>query len=151
MSGITSSQNSATFHNKQRIETTEDEKDSFNYRIKTNLDAKLQDFDDDFQDQEHLGGLSYCGSFRFFVKHSCRDLLRHKCQFCLAFCSVFVVVLSVIVVNTVITRGPLVFLKLSEQMNGEWDAYMYMFSQLENGSFSNADSNNWWCLNYTHI
>ena len=110
LSGITSHQSSATFQNKQQTEITENEKESFNYHIETNQGTELQDSDD----QEHLQGLSYCGSFRFFVKHSCRDLLRHKCQFCLAFCSVFVVVLSVIVVNTIITRGPLVFLKLSE-------------------------------------
>ena len=36
-------------------------------------------------------------------------------------------------------------------MNGEWDAYMYDYAQLENGDFGNANSNNWWCLNYTHI
>ena len=36
------------------------------------------------------------------IKHSVRDVARHKCHFCLALCSVFIVVLSTLVVNTVI-------------------------------------------------
>ena len=38
-----------------------------------------QEEDDYFHKNQTLPGLSCCGSFRFFVKHSCRDLLRHKC------------------------------------------------------------------------
>ena len=78
------------------------------------------DYDNDFE-EPNIGGLSCCGSFRFFVKHSCRDLLRHKCQFGLAFCSVFVVVLSVVVVNTIISKGPLIFMKLGESVKGGYD------------------------------
>ena len=77
-----------------------------------------------FNKNQALPGLSCCGSTRFFVKHSCRDLLRHKCQFCLAYCSVFVVVLSVIVVNSIISKGPLVFLSLGQQLNGSFDAVL---------------------------
>ena len=51
--------------------------------------------------------------FLFFIKHSIRDILRRKCHFCLAFCSVFVVVLSTLVVNTVIEKGPIIFLSLN--------------------------------------
>ena len=51
--------------------------------------------------------------FRFFLKHSFRDVGRRKCHFTLAFCSVFVVVLSTLVVNTVISKGPIIFLKLA--------------------------------------
>lgn len=47
---------------------------------------------------------------------------RNKCHFCLAFCSVFVVVLSTLVINTVIEKGPLVFLSLGERVDGEIDA-----------------------------
>ena len=41
-------------------------------------------------------------TFTFFVKHSFRDVGRRKFHFMLAFCSVFIVVLSTLVVNTVI-------------------------------------------------
>ena len=40
--------------------------------------------------------------FRFFVKQSVKDVTRHKCQFCLSFCSVFVVVLSILVVASIV-------------------------------------------------
>ena len=52
-----------------------------------------------------------------------RDILRRKCHFCLAFCSVFVVVLSTLVVNTVIAKGPIIFLSLNQAGTGEFDAY----------------------------
>ena len=62
--------------------------------------------------------------FLFFIKHSIRDILRRKCHFCLAFCSVFVVVLSTLVVNTVIEKGPIIFLSLNQVGSGEFDAYL---------------------------
>ena len=49
--------------------------------------------------------------------------MRRKCHFCLAFCSVFVVVLSTLVVNTVIAKGPIIFLSLNQAGTGEFDAY----------------------------
>lgn len=53
-----------------------------------------------------------------------RDLKRHKCHFCLAFCSVFFIVLSTLVVTSIIAKGPVIFLKLSEQAYGEIDAFI---------------------------
>ena len=55
------------------------------------------------------------------LKHSIRDTTRHQCHFCLALCSVFVVVLSTLVVNTVIDQGPIVFLSLAQPVSGEID------------------------------
>ena len=52
-------------------------------------------------------------TFIFFVKHSFRDVGRRKFHFFLAFCSVFIVVLSTLVVNTVIQKGPIIFMKLA--------------------------------------
>ena len=81
--------------------------------------------EDDLEDDIFLGGaLTCCGSFRFFVKHSVKDIGRHKCQFSLAFCSVFIVVLSVIVVNAVIAKGPLIFLTLAEGIEGSYDGVL---------------------------
>ena len=89
---------------------------------------------------------------RFFCKHSCRDILRHKCQFCLAFCSVFIVVLSVVVVNTIIAKSPLIFLKLGEAQSGGYDG-VFMNQELYSATtnFYSLSANNNHMLNYTHI
>jgi hypothetical protein len=51
-----------------------------------------------------------------------RDMKRHKCHFCLAFCSVFTIVLSTLIVTSIIGKGPVIFLKMAEANNGEIDA-----------------------------
>ena len=64
--------------------------------------------------QEDVDGRLGCWqTFQFFVKHSYRDVGRRKCHFCLALCSVFIAVLSTLVVNTVISKGPVIFMKLA--------------------------------------
>ena len=87
--------------------------------------------------------------FRFFLKHALRDIQRRKCHFCLAFCSVFVVVLSTLVVNTVISKGPIIFLKLAQADVGEFDGVFY------HGGGYHSDMNTWsnWneMLNYTQV
>ena len=47
--------------------------------------------------------------------------MRRKCHFCLAFCTVFIVVLSTLVVKTLISKGPIVFMKLAEEDAGQID------------------------------
>jgi len=76
-----------------------------------------------FEEEEEVGGLELTcwQKFRFFLKQSCKDICRHKCQFCLSFCSVFVVVLSVLVVNSITKKGPIIFLSLSEKSVGQFD------------------------------
>ena len=64
-----------------------------------------------------------CEMFRFFLKHAWRDVIRRKGHFTLAFCSVFVVVMSTLVVNTVISKGPIIFLKLAQADTGEFDGW----------------------------
>lgn len=39
---------------------------------------------------------------KFFIWHSARDTKRNKCHFGLAFCSIFTVVFSILVINSVI-------------------------------------------------
>ena len=97
---------------------------------KTRVDQRSNDdsllMHDDLEDDVFLGGaLTCCGSFRFFLKHSCQDIGRHKCQFGLAFCSVFIVVLSVVIVNSVISKGPLIFLSLAEGGTGSYDGIIH--------------------------
>ena len=57
----------------------------------------------------------------FFAKHSFRDIRRKKCHFCLAFCSVFIVVAFTLIVNTIVAKGPIIFLKIAEGNEGEID------------------------------
>ena len=63
---------------------------------------------------EEIHDYSLASSLSFFVKHSYRDVGRRKCHFCLSFCSVFIVVWSALVINTLVEKGPIVFLKLAE-------------------------------------
>ena len=73
-------------------------------------------------DEDFSGGrLSCWQKLRFFVKQSCKDIYRHKCQFCLSFCSVFVVVLSLLTVVSITQKGPIIFLRLSEKQVGMFD------------------------------
>ena len=106
---------------------------------------------DDDDNIARLGGLSCCGSCRFFVKHSCRDLLRNKCQFGLAFCSVFVVVLSVMIVNTIISKGPLIFLKLAESQRGGYDGMFFNNNHNAPSNWYDSDGDTKNVLNYTQI
>ena len=79
-----------------------------------------------------------------------KDVLRHKCQFCLSFCSVFVVVLSILVVVSITELGPIIFLNLSEKQVGEYDGMMQnIFENTE--SFEYWDESDSYMLNYTAI
>ena len=55
-----------------------------------------------------------------------------------------------IVVNSIIAKGPLVFLSLGQQLNGSYDAIL---SPVFYGSqdWGGTDSNNFDLFNYTHI
>jgi len=68
-----------------------------------------------------MSGLKFFQSLGFFLKHAYRDTKRRKCHFCLALCSVFIVVLFSLVINTVVAKGPIIFLKMAEASNGEID------------------------------
>jgi hypothetical protein len=80
---------------------------------------------DDGQIEIEESGLSCWQTFIFFLKHAKEDLLRRKCHFCLAFCTVMIVVISTLVVNTIISKGPIVFMKLAEEDSGQIDGTFY--------------------------
>ncbi|CDW85019.1 family protein [Stylonychia lemnae] len=61
---------------------------------------------------------------KFFTMYQWRDLRRHKCHFCLALCSVFIIVLSTLIVTSVVNKGPVIFLKMAEANHGEIDAFI---------------------------
>ena len=53
---------------------------------------------------------AFCKQTSLYTRYALQDVSRNKCNFCLAFCSVFMVVFSILVVKTVVSVGPLVFL-----------------------------------------
>jgi hypothetical protein len=56
--------------------------------------------------------------------HSYKDIFRRKFHFLLAFCSVFLVVVSTLVINQIISKGSIIFLKIAESTHGEIDAFV---------------------------
>ncbi len=58
---------------------------------------------------------SCCHMTRFYARSSFTDVKRNKCHYSLAFCAVYTVVLSTLVVNTIIDKGPVLFMSLAEQ------------------------------------
>ena len=84
----------------------------------------------------------------FFIKHSYRDVSRHKCHFFLAMMSVLVVILSSLIVNTVISKGPIVFLTQAQGDIGEYDGY-FTFSRWRNNEDLNSYSQTMDFLDYS--
>ena len=72
----------------------------------------------DLSSGEALKNFSALSTSSFFLKHSYRDVGRKKFHFCLSFCSVFVVVWSSLLINTLVERGPIIFLKMAESTSG---------------------------------
>ena len=68
---------------------------------------------------------SQTSTLDFFLKHSYRDAGRKKFHFALSFCSVYVVVWSALVINTLVDKGPIIFLKLAEGSEGQYDGIIY--------------------------
>ena len=83
-------------------------------------------------------------SLKFMVKHSYRDTKRRKCHYCLAFGSVFIVVLFTLVINTIVAKGPIIFLKMAEASEGEIDGHV-------TPSVSSSGSEQSYFVNYTRV
>jgi len=77
------------------------------------------------REDEVVAGFSQASSLGFFMRHSYRDVKRKWVHFCLSFCSVFIVVWSAIVINTLVEKGPIIFLKLAEGQKGQYDGIIY--------------------------
>jgi hypothetical protein len=61
---------------------------------------------------------------KFFLTHSYKDAWRRKLHFMIAFCSVFLVVCSTLIINQIISKGNIIFLKISESTHGEIDGFV---------------------------
>lgn len=75
-------------------------------------------------------------AFMFFFKQSCKDIKRNKCQYLLGFSSVFVVVLMTLIINTIVDKGPIIFLRLAEGNVGEIDALIESSKNIDGSSSS---------------
>lgn len=103
--------------------------------------------EDDFMKNENLEEQSLLTSASFFLSHSLRDINRRKFHFSLAFCSVFIVVLASLVINTAVERGPIIFLRMAEGKSGEIDGTITPHGQHNAGE----DFNNGLFINYTKM
>ena len=65
---------------------------------------------------------SCCGKAGVYLAQAVKDVVRNKCNFCLGFCSITIVVLSVLACNLMINQGPLIFLTMAQQDTGQVDA-----------------------------
>lgn len=77
-----------------------------------------------FMEQEDMETQNLNQVANYFFKHAYNDIFRRKFHFVLAFCSVFLVVVSTLVVNQIISKGSIIFLKLGESAHGEIDAFI---------------------------
>lgn len=60
----------------------------------------------------------------------------------------FIVVISTLVVNTVISKGPIIFMKLAQKDSGEIDA-IYVAGPGRNSNQNTYSEQEWYSLNYT--
>ncbi|CAI2362787.1 unnamed protein product [Moneuplotes crassus] len=60
----------------------------------------------------------------FYLQSNIKDIFRHKCHFLISTLSIFIVVLMCLVVNSVIDKAPIIFLRLAEKNSGEIDAFI---------------------------
>lgn len=89
-----------------------------------------------FDENEDISSARGCGTRTcMFTRYALNDVSRNKCHFCLAFCSVMIVVLSTLVINTIIDKGPLAFLGIGEMETGQIDA---IFSPANKGIYSDT-------------
>jgi hypothetical protein len=80
-------------------------------------------------DRERLEKPNLIGQIKFLISHVNRSLTRSKFHFLLAFLSCFIAVLSTLVINTVIEKGPIIFLRIAEANHGEIDGVVYPYGR----------------------
>lgn len=87
---------------------------------------------------------------KFFIWHSARDTKRNKCHFGLAFCSIFTVVFSILVINSVISQGPLIFVSIGQANSGQVDAIFSPIQEDYSPTNENFYGGNFF-FNYTQV
>lgn len=97
-----------------------------------------------WKEKYKLPQMGFRGMLLFMLKKTPKDICRKKCNFILGFLSVFIVVLVCLVINSVISKGPVIFLRLAEETSGEIDAIITSFA--DENSYDTEPS---YFLNYT--
>jgi len=69
----------------------------------------------------------------------------------LAFCSVFLVVVSTLVINQIISKGSIIFLKIGESSHGEIDAYITPVADVVRETLDKIEYDQPALLNYTAV
>ena len=69
----------------------------------------------------------------------------------LAFCSVFLVVVSTLVINQIISKGSIIFLKIGESSHGEIDAYISPAADVVKQTLEKVEYDMPALLNYTAV
>lgn len=83
--------------------------------------------------------------------HSYKDIFRRKFHFLLAFCSVFLVVVSTLVINQIISKGSIIFLKIAESTHGEIDAFVTPSADIVGKTLEGLEIEIPALLNYTAV
>ena len=68
--------------------------------------------------------VSRVGRWCHFLRAAWVDARRHKCHYMVAVLTILLIVLSFIMVQSLIQRGPVIFLNLAQLSQGEVDAYI---------------------------
>ena len=70
------------------------------------------------------GTRSCCGFMKVFMLHTLKSMMHNKFHFCLAFLAVFIVVWTSLLIQTVVSQAPIIFMKVAETQEGEYDAFL---------------------------
>ena len=88
---------------------------------------------------------------KFFLQNAYNDIFRRKFHYMLAFCSVFLVVVSTLVINQIISKGSIIFLKIGESSHGEIDAFITPVADVVKKTLDNVEYDQPGLLNYTAV
>ena len=69
--------------------------------------------------------MSFVDKLRFIIKQNLKDIRRHFCHYCQSVISVYLVILAILVSVTLIEKCPMIFMKLSERVAGQYDGIVY--------------------------
>ena len=87
----------------------------------------------------------------YFWAQAYKDIFRRKFHFVLAFCSVFLVVVSTLVINQIISKGSIIFLKIGESSHGEIDAFITPAADMVKTTLDKVEYDMPALLNYTAV
>jgi hypothetical protein len=87
----------------------------------------------------------------FFLQQAKSEATRRKFHYFLAFCSVFLVIVSTLVINQIITKSSIIFLKMSEATHGEIDAWITPSADIIGHTSDGLEYEMGALLNYTAI